>query len=360
MANFGRYFCVAIPFLMTLASLVALLIAGLGGVTDKSLFMFEVNSTNLTISASDVSNLLSSRSVGTPVVLDARQATPPVGFHDPALLGGTTTGSGSSPSSTAASGSVRGQDLGVFALYDVALWGYCYTQFNGTRECTKTAFNWADNALNQTTANVNSMITATGKNVTLSKDIIDGVHTFVTVSKWTQIVFVIAAASLGVELFFGFLANCSRVFSCIAWLVAGFAATAVCAFAALATVTATVIVGILEGTAKKYGVSGSFNTRFLAVVWISAAFAIASGMFWIFTCCCCAPDHHSRSRRSRDREMHGDREKLVPAGAYVPIQGDHGYNGAYGNKQFHYASGANAPAGHRDLAYEPYAHHANV
>ncbi|KAH8880064.1 hypothetical protein GQ53DRAFT_670741 [Thozetella sp. PMI_491] len=336
MGNFGRYVCVAIPFLMTLASLAALLAAGLGGVADKSMFMFQANTTNLTISAADVSDLLR--------LVTRTELAPPTGVI------------AARDSATTSTGVVTGQDLGIYNLYDIGMWGYCYTMQNGTRTCTQTAFNWAENALNQTTSNVDSLITATGKNVTLPKEVVDGIHAFQTAIKWTEIVFVIAAVALGVELFFGFLANCSRVFSCITWLVAGFATVAVCATAALATATSAIVVGVLEGSAKKYGVTASFNTRFLAVIWISAAFAIGAGMFWIFTCCCCAPDHHSRSRK---RDSHSDREKLVPAGAYVPIHGDHSYNGAYGNQQHHYASGANN-VGRRDVAYEPYAHHSNV
>ena len=350
MGNFGRYVCVAIPFAMTLASLVAILIGGLGGVIDKNMFMFEVNATDFTISSSQVSSLLNGRSPGTPTI-DARQATTPTPvFHDPAVLGGNTGGGIN----------VTGQDIGIYDLYDVGLWGYCYTAHNGTRTCTKTAFNWAEHALNQTTSNVNSLITASGKNVTLPSDITDGLKTFEVVLRWTEIVFIIACVSLGVELFFGLFANCSRAFSCVTFLVAGVATVAVCAFAAMATATSAIVVGVIESTAKFYGVHGSFNTHFLIAIWIGAAAALAAGFFWMFTCCCCAPDHHS-SRRNRNRDSNGDREKLVPSNAYVPIVGDGGaYNNSYGRQQFHYASGANAPAARHDMAYEPYAHHANV
>jgi hypothetical protein len=353
---------VAVPFLMTLASLAALLIAGLGGVTDKSMYMFQINSTNLTVSAADVKSLLHLRAELTPTpVLAARD--PDTGFHDPSLLQAAAAATTSAASSSGSSGSVHAAELGIENLYDIGLWGYCYTSSNGTRSCSKTEFNWAQNALNQTTSNVNSLITASGKNVTVPKELTDGLSAFETAMRWTQIVFIIAAISLGVELVFGFLANCSRIFSCITWLVAGVATTAVCATAALATATSAIVIGVLEGVSKQYGVHGSFNTKFLAAIWISAAFAIGAGLFWFFTCCCCAPDHSSSSRR-RNRDSYGDREKLVPAGAYVPIHADNAYNGAYGNRQYHYASGANAAPAHREQAYEPYAHqpshHSNV
>jgi len=330
MGNVGRVICVALPFALTLASLIALLVAGLAGVADKSLYMFQVNTTGLSISKLSLSKLVHSRDVQ---------------FHDTSLLNGLPGGSGSSsePNITAA-------DLGLYNLYDVGVWGYCYTPNNGGRECTKPEFNWAEHALNASKTNVQTIITTSGQNVALPKEITDGMTAFGTVARWTEIVFIIAYVCLGVELFFGIFANCSRAWSCVTWLVAGIAATAVCAAATLATVMAATVVGTVEATAKLYGVKASFNTRFLATVWIAAAFALASGFFWIFTICCCKPEH-------RQKRHHGDgSEKLIPTGAYAPLHEpeNRGFYNTHNAPQYgapRYPSG-----GRSDLAYEPYSH----
>ncbi|KAK1755048.1 SUR7 family protein pun1 [Echria macrotheca] len=334
MANFGRFVCVLVPFALTIGSLIALLVAGLAGVTDKSLYMFQANLTNLGISPSAVNSILHSR-----------QATT---FHD---VGGIISGVTGTQSSGAGSGNITAADLGLYNLYDVGLWGYCYTPQNGSRACTKPAFNWAENVLNTTTGNINSMITASGQNVTLPKAITDAVTAFGTVSRWTQIVFIIAYVALAVELLFGIFANCSRAFSCVTFIVAAVAAVAVCGAAALATATSVVVVGAIEGTAKFYGVTGSFNNRYLAAVWIAALFALAAGFFWMFTICCCAPDH---SRRSSRRSRGEDGEKLLH-GPYQPI-GDP--NGFQNNNRFSqpYAGTPSYAQPQRDLAYEPYSH----
>ncbi|KAK0618074.1 SUR7/PalI family-domain-containing protein [Bombardia bombarda] len=337
MGNLGRYVCVALPFLLTLGSLIALLVAGLGGVADKSLFMFRVNTTDLSISPKDFHD---------PTLLPAGSLQPVVrAFHDPSLLPVATR------QSTSQTTNITAGDLGLYDLYDVGLWGYCFTTQNGTRDCTKPAFNWAQTALNRTTTDVNTIITTTGQNVTLPSGITDAVSTFTTVARWTEIVFIIAYVALGVELFFGLFANCSRAFSCITFIIALVATVAVCGAAALATAMSVVVVGAVESSAKVYGVSANFNTRFLAAVWIGAAFAVAAGFFWMFTVCCCAPDRSNRgSRKNRDSAS----EKLMH-GPYQPI-----------NQPTDYAPGGYAPQGQypqqsygaprRDIAYEPYKH----
>ena len=329
MANFGRFVCVAMPLLLTSASLIALLAAALAGVTDKSLYMFRANLTDLSISPSSVSSILGPRQTFHNVEGIISDALKPV------------TGAGTS-GSKAGSGNITAADLGLFDLYDVGIWGYCYTPRNGSRDCTKPAFNWAHTLFNETTGDINSLITLSGKNVTIPKAVTDAMDAFTNVSRWTQIVLIISFVALAVALLFGIFANCSRAFSCVTFIVATVASVAVCAFAALATATSVVIVGTIKGTARFYGVGGEFNTRFLATVWISAAFALAAGFFWLFTICCCKPDHSRSSRRSR----HSDGEKLIP-GPYQPLGDQSGSR---------YASGPSYAQPQRDLAYEPYSH----
>ncbi|KAK4239063.1 SUR7/PalI family-domain-containing protein [Achaetomium macrosporum] len=333
MANFGRFVCVLVPFLLTLASLIAMLIAGLAGITDKGLYMFRVNVTDLSLSPLSVSRILDGTGIQTPTLAD-------IDIPNLSDIG---------KRQDSQTNNITAADLGLYDIYDVNPWNYCYTARNGTRACTKPAFNWASTALNTTTGNINSMITATGLNVTLPKEITDAVKAFGTVSKWTQVVFIIAYIALGVELFFGLFANCSRAFSCVTWLISAIATTAVGAAAGLATATSVVVVGAVEASAKVYGVDAHFNTRYLAVIWLGAAFAIAAGLFWMFTICCCAPDHSSR-RSGRSR--HSDTEKLMSGGTgYQRLSEPGGYPSTGYARQSQYG-----PAAQHSPAYEPYSH----
>jgi len=339
MANFGRFACVLLPFALCVASLIALLVAGLAGVTDKSLYMFQVNTTDLSVSPLSIASVLNSRSPDGDT-----QFHDVVGILTDAVGGDGSSATGSKAES-GSGGNITAADLGLYDIYDVGLWGYCYTTNNGTRDCTKPAFNWAATALNKTTTDVKTLITLSGQNITLPSGITDAITAFGTVSKWTQVTFIIAYIALAVELLFGLFANCSRAFSCVTFIIAAIATTAVCAAAALATATSVVVVGAVESTAKFYGVGGSFNTKYLAAVWIAAAFALAAGFFWLFTICCCKPDHTRRRKGA-------DSEKFMQ-GPYQPIGEQTGYQGSrfsqpYGQPQSYTPQ--------REGAYEPYSH----
>ncbi|GAB1310857.1 hypothetical protein MFIFM68171_01067 [Madurella fahalii] len=336
MANFGRFVCVLLPFLLTLASLIAMLVAGLAGVADKSLYMFQVNTTDLSISPLSVSNILSSAGVDVPDSFND--------VVDPLV--------NSRQADVSRTGNITAADLSLHKLYDVSIWGYCFIPQNGgERQCTQPAFNWATNVLNTTTGDINTLLTVTGQNVTLPSEITDAVKIFGTVSRWTQIVFIIAYVALGVELLFGLFANCSRIFSCVTWLVALIATAAVCGAAALSTATSVVVVGAVEGTARWYGVDAHFNTRFLVAVWLGAAFALAAGLFWLFTICCCAPDHSSRRKRGG-----AESEKFIPStnSSYQRLSDPHGYQSNYA-QQYPTQSYA-SPQQQHSGAYEPYSH----
>lgn len=118
----GRFICVALPFILTGASIVALLVAGLVGVTSNpSLYMFRINTTDLSISPLDVSSLLK---------LTTRDAAP-VEWHAKSLLTTTDDGttskatSGSSTtttSTTTLTSNITAADLGLKDYYDINLW----------------------------------------------------------------------------------------------------------------------------------------------------------------------------------------------------------------------------------------------
>ncbi|KAF0326556.1 SUR7 protein [Colletotrichum asianum] len=331
----GRVICVALPFILTVSSLIFLMVAALGGVSNKDLYLFRVNLTDLEINPVSLSSVVS-RDVNARALLSGGSA--------PGLSKAQTDSSGTQTSNVTAA------DLGLDNLYDIALWGYCTTDTNGDKTCTKAKFNWAEEYLNTTT--LTTIGSVTGKKVELPDEITSALSAFKTVSKWTQVAYIISFIALGLEIVFGIFANCTRAMSCITFLIASLASVAVCASAALSTATAVVVVGAVEASAKWYGVSSSFNNSFLALIWISAALALGAGFFWMFTICCCAPNH---TRKERKRQSDG--EKLLPTGntnAYQPIHEENGYYKQQQATQYgapRYASGARG-----DMAYEPYSH----
>lgn len=255
---------------------------------------------------------------------------------------------------------ITAESLDLADKYEVSLWGYCRINNKGDRDCTHAKFNWASK-LN--TDVLDDIVHQSGVKLELPDELDDALNVFKKVSKWTQIAFVICLLALGIELIVGFFANFTRVISCLIWLWAGITACVVIATAALATVTATVIVGGVEAVGHKWNADATINTSFLATIWIGAAFAIAASSMWIFTICCCKPE----SRSDRKKKRASDNEKLLPGnqrGAYGQLEDAEAHGGltsAQASPGFA-PTAYNAPSYPRstraDLAYEPYSNRA--
>jgi hypothetical protein len=277
MGRVGRFVCVGMPFALTVASLICILIVTLTGVTNNGLFLFKVNTQNLSISTSDLSNL-QTRGMH-------------MNLRSTAFI---------SAASASASANITAADLGLYDSYTISLWNYCYVSGKVTT-CMPAKFDWAANATNITTT-LTTLAAAKGASFTDST-LINAVKTFATIVKWTEIVFIIAGVLAALELVIGLFAFCSRIGSCCTFLVSGFSTAAAIAAAALATITAAVVVGAVSALTK-FGVSASFNTSFLAIAWLAVLFSLAGSLFWLFSICCCAPDR--RERRDKHRSRAGD------------------------------------------------------
>ena len=397
----GRFACVALPLGLTVASIVCLLIAMLGGITDKNLGLFEIRTQNLSISSSSLENLVDSvtrRQVEFPSeIIAARQidfnldalknlnidlsklspdeiiakikasgipnadelaaqvkAAGKDGIAD--VLNNAKDSAKNKIQDTIGGTNITAKDLGLADYYKVSLWGYC-AWTDGNRNCTKAKFDWASAELNKTA--YQSFESTTGVKVTLPKDVRTALKTFGTVSKWAQVVYIVALVAAFVELIFGAFAICSRIGSCCTFIVSSIATTAIISASVLATVLASITTGAVKATARAYDVDATINTTYLAITWAAAAFSLGAGLFWLFTICCCAADHKSKkSNGSSGRGFagfgkkgnHSDTEKLIPGGSgYARVGDDHHteYRGSVPMKNIQ---------PQRASAYEPYAH----
>ncbi|KAI0532754.1 integral membrane protein [Xylaria digitata] len=341
MGRVGRYFCVALPFILTVASIIAALIVGLTGVSSNDLYLFRIDVTNLSIDAtqlgdfiSDASDVVSGKTIDN-ITDDLSDKAKDVVSRD--TLGDVASALNGT--------NITASELGLDNKYDFTLWGYCKTPADGKRNCTKAQFDWASKELDLEW--VEKLADQTGLNFTIPSELNDGLNLYKTLTKWTEVVFIIAIVALGLELLVGLFTACSRAVSCVTWIISGFATAAIIATAILLTVTGSTVVGVVLGLSSYYGVKANLNNSFLAVLWISVAFAIGAGLFWLFSICCCKPENRPYAKRSR----HADSEKLAPTGSYAPL-GDNRNSGFGG-----YNYGAPQRGGARsDLAYEPYSH----
>lgn len=338
----GRFACVALPIILTIAAIIAFLIATLSGIAHNSLYIFTINLEDLNFDSIDVGDIASD-------------------------LGLDISGRDAQQIETRQSGEGIASTLNFGNKYEVTLWGYCEIRDkrgeDGTeRNCIDGEYNWASKHLN--TSFISDLAGVAGADIQIPDEIDTALNIFKTVTRYTEIAFIVALCVLGLELLLGIFASCTRVISCLVWLI-GLAAIVLCVVAAgLATAMGAVVVGAVEATAEQYGVRGSINTNFLVCIWIGAAFAIAASLFWLFTICCCKPEHGRNKNKHLD-----DNEKLMPTGGYYPVGGtgmnDHEVNTGHGgyHNQFQPGYGqeySHAPsyysAGRSDAGYEPYSH----
>ncbi|KAL7919673.1 SUR7/PalI family domain-containing protein [Trichoderma austrokoningii] len=309
----GRFFCVALPLLLTIASLGTLLYATLAGVAHEHVRLLQVDLSELSINPTSVGDLFKRADFS---------------------LKQTKVGN------------ISAEDLGLHKYYDVTLWGSCSSDDNKKFTCSKSQFDWATKQINTTD------IKEGGATIQLPKDIKDAISAFKKLIKWSEVLFIIALIALGFELLIGIFSNFSRVISCLTWCESAFTTAIIIIADSLATATVAVIAGVVNGSKHLYGAKVHIDGSFLAIIWISAAFSIGASLFWIFTICCCAPE---KRQKRKNRDIHGDGEKLIPSGGF----GSRGY--APLGEQTGYTSGVpkfNSGSGRSDLAYEPYSHRA--
>lgn len=389
----GRFACVALPLALTIASIVCLLIAMLGGVVDKNMSLFEIRTQNLSISSSSLQNLadtitrrdidLSAIGLGNidtdkfslTDIKDKIKASGASGIDNIEELAQDIK-DGKTDAVTKILNNANGnlketindkiddaiggtnltaKNLNLADYYKVSLWGYCSWK-DGNRNCTKPSFDWAASKLNDTA--YTAVVSDTGVTVNLPKDVRAALKTFGKVSKWTQVVYIVAIIAAAAELVFGLFAICSRIGSCCTYIVASIATTAIIAASIMATVLASITTGAVKATAKAYSVDASINRNYLIATWAAAAFSLGAGLFWLFTICCCASSDKKKKSSGSSRGFAGfgkgnrnsDTEKLIPGGSgYSRVGDDHHteYRGSVPMKNVH---------PQRASAYEPYNH----
>jgi hypothetical protein len=323
----GRVLCVSVPFLLTAASLVTLLIVGLAGVTGSNLNMFDVSPQHLSISIKSLQGLTHLKS------------------RDLSSLTTAATGA-AGVASDIANINITAADLQLADNYYFYLWNYVSTTGSVSNKTTA-KFNYASSFTNTTV--LSDVAKSKGVTLDLPSAVGDGLVAFANLVKWTEVVFIVACITTALTLIVGLIGFCSRMGSCCTYIICSISTTAIIAFAALGTVTATAVVGTVKTVAEPFGMTAHLNTTWLGVAWVGAAASLAAGLFWLFSVCCCKSE---RKRNSHDgeKDFSGNR-------GYQRVSDPHGNPaGAYNQPQ--YGIPMNNVKINRAQAYEPYSHHA--
>ena len=338
MGKAGRFACIFTPMALSIASLVCLILVGLGG-TNKSnnylnsLYFFRANASNIDID---------------PKLLD---------LPDNALTNQLVDGATETVKTA----------LDVKDIYHVHLWNYCDGDIanNGTdhRSSDKITF-----CSPRKTYFWFNPVEVWGLNNTkidqvFSKELRGGLSAYKTATKWLFICYVVALIATVVEILVGFLALFSRLGSLATTIVSCVSTVFFVGFA----LTATILYGTLAGTfntaLNKYNIRGSLGKNIYVATWLGVAFSVAAGLFWLLSSCCC-------SGRSEKIKGYGDGKK-GKGESYGGMPGA----GFFGQKPYNYqrmgspeggmpyhsqAQGGSHPmqtfGNQKQTAYEPFRH----
>ncbi|KAI4144510.1 MAG: hypothetical protein LQ341_002646 [Variospora aurantia] len=229
MGKAGRFACIFTPMAMTIASLICLIIVGLGGTNKNSgslnnLYFFRANTTDINVKPGDLN-------------------IPQNALTD-AFLNRTTD--------------VVKDALDVKDFYHVSLWNYCAGDFdNGTDKVTYCSprknefwFNPIDLWGLNNYSNIEQLF---------SEQLRDGLNAYRVAAKWMFIAYVIAVVATIVEIFVGIFALFSRIGSLATTIVSTISSLFIVGFALTATILYSVLLGSFNEALEKYNVRGSLG-----------------------------------------------------------------------------------------------------
>ncbi|KAI4127971.1 MAG: hypothetical protein LQ338_002937 [Usnochroma carphineum] len=325
MGKAGRFACIFTPMALTIASLVCLIIVGLGG-TNKdnsnlnNLYFFRANTTDIVVTPEDLGE-------------DIGKNIPHNALTD-AIINQTTNAAKTA--------------LGVKDFYHISLWNYCA----GDLDNGKDKVTYCSPHKNEFWFNPVEVWGLNNTNIDhlFSKELRDGLNAYRITAKWMFIAYIVALVSTIVEILVGFFALFSRLGSLATTIVSTISSFFLIAFALTATILYATLMGSFNEALKKYNIHGSLGHSMYVVAWLAVAFSFGAGIFWLFSSCCCS----GRSNKIKYGDASGKK------GAYERVDSPYGHR--EGPANFQTGPGYQAPHhgvplgnfGQKNTAYEPY------
>ena len=267
MGKAGRFACIFLPMVGTIASLVCLIVVGMGGTNKDSsslnnLYFFRANTSQIQVNSSLI-NVPSN-----PVTNN---------IPDVSLVNGS-----SSPAAAA---------LGIKDFYHVSLWNYCSGDFSkNSTGGVEDHVTFCSPHQNQFWFNPVDVwhLNNTLADELFSKELKAGLDTYKTVAKWMFISYVVAVVATAVEILVGFTALLSRLGSLATTIVSAVSSLFLLAFALTSTILYASLAATFNTALKNYQVHADVGKTILVWVWLAVVFSLASGFFWTISSCCCS------------------------------------------------------------------------
>ncbi|KAI9879513.1 MAG: hypothetical protein M1830_008305 [Pleopsidium flavum] len=327
MGKAGRFACVFVPMALTVASLVCIILVGMGGTNKSSstlnnLYFFKADTSNITLNS-------------------AIDIVPGTNVDNNLLHQGLQQAKST---------------LNLKDFYTVSLWNYCDGSKANSSSTSVETVEFCSPRQSEFWFNPVEVwgLNNTGLEQVFPKELKDGLNAYQTASKWMFIAYVVAFVATALELIVGFFAVFSR------W--GSFATTVVSVASALfilaASLTATLVYSTLSSSfnsyLKPYNIHGSLGQSMYVTTWLAVAFSFGAAIFWLFSVCCCSG--RSGNDGKKTKRVNVERTPYTYERVASPYLGQ----SANANSQRASASsGSGVPlqgVGHGGKAYEPYRH----
>ncbi|KAJ5163099.1 Actin cortical patch SUR7/pH-response regulator PalI [Penicillium coprophilum] len=342
MGKAGRVACIFTPYVLTIASLICIIMVGLGCTKASSDTL-----NNLYFIRLDLSNI-STASAITSEITDR--------LNDAHITSVTA-------SEIEETITTLKNDADIAGFYDIGLWGYC--EGNSTKG--KNTISSCTDPKAQFYFNPSSVLGISESQ--LEKELGSGfkktLNVYKAVSKWMFIAYLVAFIATCAQVLLGIFAIFSRWGSCVTTIVSIVSFL----FTLGASLTSTIMFSIAKGSLgtalKVYGVDVGLGKNIFAATWLAVAFSLGATIFWMFSTCCCS-GRSPYGHKDRHNTRGGVTAEKAPY-TYEPIGAAHPPYGSQPNAQHGYTTSyPPAPNYNNDIpmthhnqhssAYEPYRH----
>ncbi|KGO75206.1 Actin cortical patch SUR7/pH-response regulator PalI [Penicillium italicum] len=344
MGKAGRVACIFTPYVFTIASLICIIMVGLGCTKASSSTL-----NNLYFIRLDLSNI-SSGSALTSEITDR--------LNDAGITDVTAE-------EVSATIKTLQSDAKIADFYDIGLWGYC----EGNSTNNKDTVSSCTDPKAQFYFNPASVlgVSETQLEKEIGKDMKKTMKVYKAVSKWMFIAYIVAFIATCVQVLLGIFAIFSRWGSCVTTLVSIVSFL----FTLGASLTSTIMFSIAKGSLgtalKVYDVHVGLGKNIYIATWLAVAFSLGATVFWMLSTCCCSgrsPYSHNDRRNTRGSTT---AEKApytyepigaarTPFGTQEPHAPQHGYVTSYPPPPTHHNDIPMTPYNQQSSAYEPYRH----
>ncbi|KAJ5385061.1 Actin cortical patch SUR7/pH-response regulator PalI [Penicillium concentricum] len=343
MGKAGRVACIFTPYVLTIASLICIIMVGLGCTkassdTLNNLYFIRLDLSNISTGSaitSEITDRLNDLHITSVTAAEIEETIKT--FQN---------------------------DADIADFYDIGLWGYC--EGNSTKG--KDTVSSCTDPKAQFYFNPSSILGVS--ETQLEKELGSGfkktLNIYKAVSKWMFIAYLVAFIATCAQVLLGIFAIFSRWGSCVTTIVSIVSFL----FTLGASLTSTIMFSIAKGSIgtalKVYGVEVDLGKNIYIATWFAVAFSLGATIFWMFsTCCCSGRSPYGHKDRHDTRSVTAEKAPYTyepigaahpPYGSPQPYAPQHGYSTSYPPTPNHNNDIPMTHNNQQSSAYEPFRH----